>query len=106
MSAKKIAVRLHPRLEAEGRGLCDPDDPRNGEVLSARGYGSRGYLKVYPSGFILAKIQSGALLKVEGESRSGAERKRQSERKTGPSSGSRAARAPKGSTHKRSGEAS
>ena len=106
MSAKKIAVRLHPRLEAEGRGLCDPDDPRNGEVLSARGYGTRGYLRVYPSGFILAKIQSGVLLRVQEEDRPGAERKRQSERKTGSAPGSPTTRTRRGSARKRRGNVS
>ncbi|UCD37852.1 MAG: hypothetical protein JSW54_13690 [Fidelibacterota bacterium] len=64
MSRKTIAVRLHPRLEEEGRGLCDPEDPRNKEVLTPSNYGAKGYLRVYPSGFIQAQIRSGTLVRI------------------------------------------
>ena len=64
MTEKTIAVRLHPRLESEGRGLCDPDDPRNGEVITPHNYGADGYLIVYPSGFIRAQIRAGMLIEV------------------------------------------
>jgi hypothetical protein len=64
MMDKTIAVRLHPRLESEGRGLCDPEDPRNGEVITGRNYGPKGYIIVHPSGFIRAQIQAGTLVKV------------------------------------------
>ena len=64
MAEKTIAVKLAARLEAEGRGFCDPSEPRNGEIITARNYGSGGYLRVHPSGFIQALIQSGALIKV------------------------------------------
>ncbi len=69
MADKTIAIRLAPRLEAEGRGFCDPGDLRNNAVISARNYGSEGYLRVHPSGFIQALIQSGALIKVSAEQR-------------------------------------
>ena len=49
MKGEKVAVRLHPRLAEEGRGLCDPEDPRNEEVITPLNYGAQGYLRVYPS---------------------------------------------------------
>jgi hypothetical protein len=64
MTEKTIAVRLHPRLEGEGRGFCDPDEPRNGEVITQHNYGGDGYLIVYPSGFIRAQIRAGMLIEV------------------------------------------
>ena len=64
MAEKTIAVKLNPQLEKEGRGLCDPEDPRNGEVITPLNYGARGYLRVHPSGFIQAQIQAGVLIKV------------------------------------------
>jgi hypothetical protein len=64
MMEKTIAVRLHPRLESEGRGLCDPDEPRNGEVITQHNYSADGYLIVYPSGFIRAQIRAGMLIEV------------------------------------------
>ncbi len=64
MAEKTVAVKLATKLEAEGRGFCDPSEPRNSEIITARNYGSRGYLRVHPSGFIQALIQSGALIKV------------------------------------------
>ena len=64
MAEKTIAGKLAARLEAEGRGFCDPGEPRNSEIITARNYGSSGYLRVHPSGFIQALIQSGALIKV------------------------------------------
>jgi hypothetical protein len=64
MKGKKVAVRLHPRLEEDGRGLCDPEDPRNDEVITPLNYGAHGYLRVYPSGFIQAQIQAGVLIRV------------------------------------------
>jgi len=60
-----IAVRLNPQLEAEGRGLCDPVDPRNAEVIARSAYGAKGYMLVHPSGFIQAQIASGTLIRVE-----------------------------------------
>ena len=64
MKEKTIAVRLHPRLESEGRGLCDPEDSRNDEVITHHNYGPQGYLIVHPSGFIRAQIQAGTLVEV------------------------------------------
>ncbi|UCD38469.1 MAG: hypothetical protein JSW54_03050 [Fidelibacterota bacterium] len=64
MGEKTIAVRLNPQLEKEGRGICDPEDPRNNEVITPRNYGARGYLRVHPSGFIQAQIQAGVLIRV------------------------------------------
>ncbi len=64
MTEKTIAVRLNPRLEKEGRGICDPEDPRNAEVITLLNYGSRGYLRVHPSGYIQAQIQAGVLIQV------------------------------------------
>lgn len=64
MMDKTIAVRLHPRLESEGRGLCDPEDRRNCEVITSRNYGPKGYIIVHTSGFIRAQIQAGTLVKV------------------------------------------
>lgn len=69
MSEKTIAVKLATKLEAEGRGFCDPGEPRNSEIITARNYGSGGYLRVHPSGFIQALIQSGALIKVSTSNR-------------------------------------
>ena len=69
MAEKTIAVKLAARLEAEGRGFCDPGEPRNSEIITARNYGSSGYLRVHPSGFIQALIQSGALIKVSVSNR-------------------------------------
>lgn len=69
MAEKTIAVRLHPQLEKEGRGLCDPEDPRNNEIITPLNYGNKGYLRVHPSGFIQAQIQAGVLIRVpEGKS--------------------------------------
>ncbi len=64
MAEKTIAVRLNPQLEKEGRGICDPEDPRNDEVITPLNYGARGYLRVHPSGFIQAQIQAGVLIQV------------------------------------------
>ncbi len=64
MAEKTIAVRLNPQLEQEGRGLCDPEDPRNDEVITPLNYSARGYLRVHPSGFIQAQIQAGVLIQV------------------------------------------
>ncbi len=69
MAEKTIAIKLAARLEAEGRGFCDPSEPRNSEIITARNYGSGGYLRVHPSGFIQALIQSGALIKVRTSNR-------------------------------------
>ena len=69
MADKTIAIKLAPRLEAEGRGFCDPGEPRNSAVISAHSYGSEGYLRVHPSGFIQALIQSGALIEVSAGKR-------------------------------------
>ncbi len=69
MAEKTIAVKLAARLEAESRGFCDPTEPRNSEIITARNYGSGGYLRVHPSGFIRALIQSGALIKVSVSNR-------------------------------------
>ncbi len=69
MAEKTIAVKLAARLETEGRGFCDPAEPRNSEIITARNYGSGGYLRVHPSGFIQALIQSGALIKVSTSNR-------------------------------------
>ena len=69
MADKTIAVKLATKLEAEGRGFCDPGEPRNSEIITARNYGSGGYLRVHPSGFIRALIQSGALIKVSAGKR-------------------------------------
>ena len=72
MTEKTIAVRLHPRLEREGRGLCDPEDVRNSQVITPLNYGAGGYLRVYPSGFIQAQIQAGVLIRVpEGKAAAG-----------------------------------
>lgn len=71
MKNKTIAVRLHPRLEREGRGLCDPEDPRNSEIIAARNYGPQGYLIVHPSGFIRAQIRTGTLIEVPVKKNSG-----------------------------------
>lgn len=67
MAEKTIAVRLNPQLEKEGRGICDPEDPRNSEVITPLNYGTRGYLRVHPSGFIQAQIQAGVLIRVPEE---------------------------------------
>ncbi len=67
MSDDRIAVKLHPRLEREGRGLCDPVEPRNREVIASSQYGPQGYLRVFPSGFILAQIAAGTLIRVQPE---------------------------------------
>lgn len=67
MRDDRIAVKLHPRLEKEGRGLCDPVEPRNREVIASSQYGPQGYLRVFPSGFILAQIAAGTLIRVEPE---------------------------------------
>ena len=64
MDEKTIAVKLHPQLEKEGRGLCDPEDPRNAEIITPMNYSSKGYLRVHPSGFIQAQIQAGVLIRV------------------------------------------
>ncbi len=64
MVDKTIAVRLNPQLELEGRGLCDPEDPRNDEIITPMNYISEGYLRVHPSGFIRAQIQAGTLIRV------------------------------------------
>lgn len=67
MRDDRIAVKLHPRLEKEGRGLCDPVEPRNHEVIASSQYGPLGYLRVFPSGFILAQIAAGTLIRVQPE---------------------------------------
>lgn len=67
MMKNTIAVRLNPRLESEKRGLCDPDDPRNSEVITPYNYGPQGYLIVHSSGFIRAQIQAGTLIEVPVE---------------------------------------
>lgn len=67
MRDDRIAVKLHPRLEKEGRGLCDPMEPRNREVIASSHYGPQGYLRVFPSGFILAQIAAGTLIRVKPE---------------------------------------
>ena len=72
MAEKTIAVRLNPQLEKEGRGICDPEDPRNDEVITPLNYGTRGYLRVHPSGFIQAQIQAGVLIRVSEEKVTGA----------------------------------
>ncbi len=64
MAEKTIAVKLSPQLEQEGRGICDPEEPRNNEVITPLNYGARGYLRVHPSGFIQAQIQAGVLIRV------------------------------------------
>lgn len=64
MAEKTIAVRLHPQLEKEGRGLCDPEDPRNNEIITPLNYSTKGYLRVHASGFIQAQIQAGTLIRV------------------------------------------
>ncbi|MCK4578336.1 MAG: hypothetical protein KAU50_06070 [Candidatus Marinimicrobia bacterium] len=64
MNEKMIAVKLAPRLEQEGRGLCDPEDPRNEMIITPSNYNARGYLRVHPSGFIQAMIASGLLIPV------------------------------------------
>ncbi len=67
MAEKTIAVKLNPQLEKEGRGLCDPEEPRNNEVITPLNYSARGYLRVHPSGFIQAQIQAGVLIRVPEE---------------------------------------
>ena len=69
MSMKSIAVRLAPNLELEGRGFCDPGEPRNKAIITARNYGAEGYIRVHPSGFIQALIRSGELIQVDSEDR-------------------------------------
>ncbi|UCH61888.1 MAG: hypothetical protein JSU77_08740 [Fidelibacterota bacterium] len=64
MAEKTIAVRLNPQLEQEGRGICDPEDPRNDKVITPSNYGTQGHLRVHPSGFIQAQIQAGVLIRV------------------------------------------
>ena len=64
MSKQKIAVKLNNSLEADGRGLCDPDDVRNAIIAQAN-YGPHGYLEVHNSGFIQARIMSGELIRVK-----------------------------------------
>ena len=64
MTEKTIAVKLNPQLEKEGRGICDPEEPRNNEVITPLNYGARGFLRVHPSGFIQAQIQAGVLIRV------------------------------------------
>jgi|GEM_PF-6575884 len=64
MAEKTIAVKLNPQLEKEGRGICDPEEPRNNEVITPLNYGARGFLRVHPSGFIQAQIQAGVLIRV------------------------------------------
>ena len=63
----RIAIKLHPRLEQEGRGLCDPLEPKNSAVIAASNYGPQGYLRVFSSGFILAQIAAGTLIRVKPE---------------------------------------
>ena len=62
---KKIGVKLSPQLEAEGRGLCDPTEPINKEIITRFNYGPHGYMEVYASGFIRAKIAVGQLIAVK-----------------------------------------
>ena len=62
---KKIGVKLSPQLEAEGRGLCDPTEPSNEEIITRFNYGPHGYMEVYASGFIRAKIAVGQLIAVK-----------------------------------------
>ena len=67
MSKRKIAIKLNSLLEASGRGLCDPDDARNENVIAKANYGPHGYLEVHDSGFIQARIMSGELIQVKPE---------------------------------------
>ncbi len=69
MSMKSIAVKLAPNLELEGRGFCDPSEPRNEAIITARNYGAEGYIRVHPSGFIQALIRSGELIQVDSSDR-------------------------------------
>ncbi len=88
MAEKTIAVKLNPRLEQEGRGLCDPEDPRNGEVITPLNYGTRGYLRVHPSGFIQAQIEAGVLIRVTEKKAAGSTAKGGTRsRKAGSSAG-------------------
>ena len=69
MKMKSIAVRLAPNLELEGRGFCDPGEPRNTAIITAHNYGPEGYIRVHPSGFIQALIRSGELIQVDSGDR-------------------------------------
>ena len=89
MKGKKVAVRLHPRLAEEGRGLCDPEEPRNEEVITPLNYGTRGYLRVYPSGFIRAQIQAGILIRVPEGEKTGAAKGRSQGKKTASRQGAK-----------------
>ena len=54
--------------------MCDPVEPQNSAVIAASNYGPQGYLRVFPSGFILAQIGAGTLIRVEPtKSKSGKE---------------------------------
>ena len=79
MAEKTIAVKLNPLLEQEKRGLCDPEDKRNSEVITSLNYGNQGYLRVYPSRFIQAQIQSGVLVRVSEQNARGSDRVRSGE---------------------------
>ncbi len=94
MAEKTIAVKLNPQLEKEGRGICDPEEPRNNEVITPLNYGARGYLRVHPSGFIQAQIQAGVLIRVPERKAVGAD-----------NVGKGAARSKKAQPAKKSGEA-
>ncbi len=64
MKNSTLAVKLSPKLEADGRGLCDPESHINGQVITPANYGSKGYMQVHPTGFIQAQIDMGILIEV------------------------------------------
>ena len=65
MKKTTMAVKLSPKLEADGRGLCDPESHINGQVITPANYGPKGYMRVHPTGFIQAQIDMGILLEVQ-----------------------------------------
>ncbi len=65
MKNTTMAVKLSPKLEADGRGLCDPESHINGQVITPANYGPKGYMRVHPTGFIQAQIDMGILLEVQ-----------------------------------------
>lgn len=64
MKNKTMAVKLSPELEADGRGLCDPESHINGKIITPANYGPKGYMRVHPTGFIQAQIDMGILIEV------------------------------------------
>lgn len=64
MKNTTMAVKLSPKLEADARGLCDPESHINGQIITPANYGPKGYMRVHPTGFIQAQIDMGILIEV------------------------------------------